>query len=258
MIGPQRTGTTWLSRYLVQHPEIFIPAEKELYYFNYLKEAKGKLFHSTKLLWYLNKFQPNMVDFLRLNAMNMKMMGRLPQESLDWRQYKNPRIFGEATASYAAMEEPLIKDVLTLNPEIKIIMLVRDPIDRAWSHAKKDLLKATGRKLKDVSFAEFSAFYQRDYQKRCGQYSTMIKLWGQHVDKSRFLIQKFSDVKERPVQLFDHVCQFLEIKPLAHTLMQHQQVVNPTERTALPQEHQQLLASLFSEEIIFLKQQGWL
>ena len=257
MIGPQRTGTTWLSRYLVQHPDVFIPAEKELYYFNYLME-QGALFHSTKLTWYLHKFEPSMRDFLRLNGMNLKMMGRLPKTSLDWFQYKKARVFGEATASYAAMDESLIAEVLTLNPHIKIMMMVRNPIERAWSHAKKDLLKARKRSLKDVPFSEFSAFYQRDYQKRCGQYQSMIALWEKYVDKDCFLIQKFSDVKENPTKLFDRVCEFLEVTPMADSLMQHKQVVNPTQRTKLPQAHQALLESLFADEISYLQQQGWL
>lgn len=257
MIGPQRTGTTWLSRYLVQHPDVFIPAEKELYYFNYLME-QGALFHSTKLTWYLRKFEPSMRDFLRLNGMNLKMMGRLPKTSLDWFQYKKARVFGEATASYAAMDEGLIAEVLTLNPHIKIMMMVRNPIERAWSHAKKDLLKARKRSLKDVPFSEFSAFYQRDYQKRCGQYQSMIALWEKYVDKDCFLIQKFSDVKENPTKLFDRVCEFLEVTPMADSLMQHKQVVNPTQRTKLPQAHQALLESLFADEISYLQQQGWL
>ena len=258
MIGPQRTGTTWLSRYLVQHPEIFIPAEKELYYFNYLKEAKGKLFHSNKLLWYLNKFEPNIVDFLRLNAMNMKMMGSLPKESLNWFQYQKPRFFGEATASYAAMDETLIEDVLMLNPNMKVIMMVRNPIERAWSHAKKDLLKAQNKQMKDVPFAMFAEFYQRDYQKRCGQYREMIQCWQKHVSQENFLIKKFVDVKHQPQQLFDDVCQFLGVQAMSSTLMEKGKVVNPTTNVKLPEEHQVLLSSLFAGEIEYLTDQGWL
>lgn len=40
LIGPQRTGTTWLHRNLILHPDIYMPPEKELYYFNNLIEVK--------------------------------------------------------------------------------------------------------------------------------------------------------------------------------------------------------------------------
>jgi len=120
------------------------------------------------------------------------------------------------------------------------------------------LLKARKRSLKDVPFSEFSSFYQRDYQKRCGQYQSMIALWEKYVDKDCFLIQKFSDVKENPTKLFNCVCEFLEVTPMADTLMQHKQVVNPTERTKLPRAHQELLEPLFADEISYLQQQGWL
>jgi len=258
MIGPQRTGTTWLSRHLVQHPEVFIPAEKELYYFNYLREGEGKLFTSRKLTWYLNKFKPSLKDFLRLNAMNLKMMGRLPKESLDWFQYHKASVFGEATASYAAMDEDLIAEIFKLNPNMKVVMMVRNPIERAWSHAKKDLLKAKNRTMEEVSFLEFTEFYQRDYQKQCGYYHKMIQRWSKYVKTDYFLIKKFSDVKHKPMQLFDDVCHFLDIQAMSSALMQQQAVVNPTERVDLPETHKALLLSLFADEIVYLKEQGWL
>ncbi len=33
-IGTQKSGTTWLSSMLAQHPEVFIPKQKELHFFN--------------------------------------------------------------------------------------------------------------------------------------------------------------------------------------------------------------------------------
>src|SRR5437762_9141082 len=36
VISPVKAGTTWLAAHLTQHPEIFIPAEKEVRYFDVL------------------------------------------------------------------------------------------------------------------------------------------------------------------------------------------------------------------------------
>ena len=43
---------------------------------------------------------------------------------------------GEATSSYAAIDVDLIDTIARLNPRLKAIMLVRDPVDRAWSQFK--------------------------------------------------------------------------------------------------------------------------
>ena len=43
---------------------------------------------------------------------------------------------GEFTPEYALLPEEGVKHLLRLNPEVKIIFLVRDPIDRAWSHMR--------------------------------------------------------------------------------------------------------------------------
>ena len=47
------------------------------------------------------------------------------------------------------MDGDLIDEVVTLNPEIRVVLMVRDPVERAWSHAKKDLVRNRGRRFED-------------------------------------------------------------------------------------------------------------
>src|SRR6056297_1956378 len=56
IIGPQRTGTTWLHRNLLLHSDIFLPHTKELYFFNYLEKSGGKYYTSDRLEWYSSQF----------------------------------------------------------------------------------------------------------------------------------------------------------------------------------------------------------
>ena len=249
IIGPQRTGTTWLARHLALHEEVFIPAEKELYYFNYLLEKQGPLYSSDKLSWYLGKFQHSLMDFLRLNAMNMKMMHGLPRETLNWFRYRRSSVFGEATASYAAMEHSLVEEVVRLNPEVKVIMMIRNPVDRAWSHAKKDLVKRTGRKLSDVPFDEFTQFYQHEYQMRCAMYSDNIAKWREFIPDEHFFIKRFGDIKSQPNQLFDDICRFIGVMPQAASLIRQGQVINPTGVPKVPEAHAHFLQGLFADEL---------
>ncbi len=253
IIGPQRTGTTWLAKYLTLHPEVFIPAEKELYFFNYLLGNKGPLFNSDKLSWYLGRFRHSVMDFIRLNAMNVKMMKSLSLRSLNCVQYCSSHVFGEATASYAAMESALISEVMNLNPNVRVLMMVRNPVERAWSHAKKDLVKRTGLSVADIPYEKFIEFYTRDYQVRCGKYSDMIGSWKEYVDEDRFLIKRFSDIATQPTELFDDVCRFIEVKPEGKNLVRSGKIVNATEGSIVPEQHASFLAELFSEELVWLK-----
>ncbi len=110
LIGPQRTGTTWLHENLRRHPQLLFAREKEIHFFNLLKQPGHRRYRSSSLVWYLDHFttESSRLDVLR----------------------------GEATSSYAAIDVDLIDTIARLNPRLKAIMLVRDPVDRAWSQFK--------------------------------------------------------------------------------------------------------------------------
>lgn len=110
--GAMRSGTTALYRYLGAHPDIFI-APKELSFFTTKFD--------TGLDWYRDQF----------------------------RAAGSAALLGEATADYFARETAMnrIADAL---PHVRLIVSLRNPVDRAWSHYH--LLRA--RERDDRTFAE--------------------------------------------------------------------------------------------------------
>jgi hypothetical protein len=156
IVGPQRTGTTWIHENLRDHPDILWPRVKEVFFFSRLKAADRAKFVSADLDWYLAQFH----DPLWLRAVKTALTFRSS------RSLYRPRMRGEATASYAAMDPDLIDEVVALNPQIRAIMMIRNPIDRAWSHAKKDLVRNRHRRFEDVSEREFEEFFRDPYQLR--------------------------------------------------------------------------------------------
>lgn len=100
IIGAMKCGTTSLYYYLRNHPDIFMPREKELHYF--VEEKNFKKGED----WY----QSNFNDKFRLN--------------------------GEASTNYtkkhlfSGVPERMHKVV----PKAKLIFLYRDPAERSWSH----------------------------------------------------------------------------------------------------------------------------
>jgi Sulfotransferase domain len=100
VIGAMKCGTTSLHRYLALHPEIGVPADKELHFF-----SKPEM-HARGLDWYARQFP-----------------GGLPCR-------------GEASVTYAKCHlypgtAERIRDAL---PGVRLIYLVRDPVERAISH----------------------------------------------------------------------------------------------------------------------------
>jgi len=240
IIGPQRTGTTWIHENLRDHPDILWPREKEIFYFSRLKTPDHPKFVSADLDWYLAQFH----DPLWLRAVKTALSFRSSQSLY------RPRVRGEATASYAAMDRDVIEEIVALNPRIRAIMMIRNPIDRAWSHAKKDLVRNRGRRFEDVSEREFEEFFRDPYQLRCAQYAKNYENWSACLAKGHLFVGKFDDVAARPVQLLGDICRFLAVRDDRRYLGRAvDRPVNPTAAEPIPERYRAMLSRLLAAEI---------
>ena len=106
IVGPGRSGTTALSEYLDSHPNVFMSIPKEPHYFctDFPKIRKNKGF--TELDSYLKLYEKCKPQHIAI---------------------------GEASPSYIISSEAL-QNIYQFNPEAKIVVIVRNPIDKAYSH----------------------------------------------------------------------------------------------------------------------------
>lgn len=241
IVGPQRTGTTWLHANLREHPEIFLAEPKELFFFSRLKSRESPRFESDELDWYLSFFRDPAARWLYKQWHALRRHGR-PYHA---------RVRGEATASYAALDPEVIADVATLRPDIKLVFSVRDPVERAWSHAKKDLVRKHGRAVSDVSDGEFEAFFSDPYQLRCARYLENLANWRAFVPEKNIFIQRFEDIEQRPNELLIEVMKFLGVSAEARYLVPAlaRSAVNPTGHSKIPERFRNFLGQLLAAEV---------
>ena len=252
IIGPQRTGTTWLHENLFHHPQVFIPWDKELHYFNNLEYPE---FHPKSLppvdkdlSWYLEKFEIPAEIRKNRDSHSKHLYGRP----------FTPEKYGEATATYAAaMHEGIIEDLLALNPDVKIITMVRNPVDRAWSHAKKDLCKERKRAVKDVPREEWLGFFNQEYQIKCGHYSQFLPLWEKLIPKENLMIGRLLDVSSEPREMLKRVYNLIGIDDDESLLPAAvAERVNPTEGAGIPDDLLGELQKIYGDEVTRLREQG--
>jgi hypothetical protein len=211
IIGVQKGGTTSLYRYLEEHPAIAGAFEKEVHFFdNHTKDYK----YGKGMNWYRSHF---IYDAHR-------HYHRLA--------YQQDLITGEGTPDY-------IFDVHAPNriaanlPKTKIIILLRDPVDRAHSHylhntraewdpdreklsfedaiaAEPERLEGEYEKLvEDESYFSYN-YMHYSYLKR-GLYSDQLKTWFQLFPREQILILKSEDFFANPGTSFQQVLSFLEL-----------------------------------------------
>lgn len=240
IIGPQRTGTTWLHANLREHPEIFLSRPKEIFYFSRIKNRDDPKFESADLGWYLRFFSDPLWLYTYKQTMSLTRY-RCPYR---------PRVRGEATASYAAIDRDVIEDIATLKPDIKVIMMVRNPIDRAWSHAKKDLSRNRFRPLDEVGDDEFQAFFRDPYQMQCARYAECLENWSACLPPESIMVGRFDDVATRPEEFLTDALRFIGVSSDPRFMPPAaREEINPTAAPTVPDRHRAFLEELLADEL---------
>jgi len=280
IIGPQRTGTTWLSENLRKHPDFLISFPKELYYFSRLQHNAGSKFaENFRKQKMKQSFRNYLVSLSEYVYFDFYKTGRYRPNELEWYSsfftmnilervlknistlikygtFYNPKFRGEATASYLNLDDNVIEELTDILPNSKFIIIIRDPVERAWSHAKKYVARNLFREISTISSEEMKAFFTSDYQMACGMYIQNIQKWSKYVKPENLLIASFNKLNDDPKDFLTEVLQFLGAEPsLRYFGDDVHKKVNKTKALIIPENYRNFLNELFHDEIIRIHQQ---
>lgn len=204
IIGAQKSGTTSLWYYLKQHPEIYLTPCKEPHFFAF--EGKDKD--------YFRKFSVTK-SFLHKAVFTYEGYLKL------FNNVKDEKAVGECSATYfASTEAPLrIKKYI---PNVKIIAILRNPVDRAYSHFLMRLRNGTETlsnfelALKEADKEDINSDYNfalcgRSSYKQVGLYFKYIKRYFEVFDKGKIRIYFYEDLCNKPLALLKDIFTFLEV-----------------------------------------------
>lgn len=146
-IGAAKAGTTWLAGYLRGHPQVFVSPLKELHYFDELHlpelvgDVSARFLNQAKRLAARLDSADDRPRLLRLQHLLKRLeMRHRPQAYTEYfRQFVSPRkhrAFGEITPAYAMLGEAGFEDVLSRYPRARFLFIMRNPVDRYWSHLR--------------------------------------------------------------------------------------------------------------------------
>jgi hypothetical protein len=216
IIGAQRSGTTSLFNYLAQHPDVLSPLGKEIHYFD-LHYARG-------IRWYRGRFP---------------FSHRLRRGSLtiDASPYY---LFHPLAPARAAQ----------LLPDVKLVAVLRNPVDRAFSHYQHEVrdgresltfAEAIDRETERLAGEEerlrrepgyYSYNHHRYAYTRRGRYLEQLLRWVEHYPRSRLLVVQSERLFREPAAVSAALYDFLGLRP--HTLERYSAFYQGKYEQAIP------------------------
>ena len=221
-IGAQKAGTTWLYRNLRVHPQIWMP-RKEVHYFDQrIHETSFKL--RTKVfgerpqdrLWRQQVEHWTMVHLKNLSPSGLlwvyKYYMKPPNDEWYASLFKPKRgqVTGEITPNYSVLDKDMVAHIHEIMPEAKIIFMMRNPIERAWSQAVMYFDKIEGSLVEDISEEQILTF-RENQSSLLTDYQRTLENWGAYYPEEQIFVGFLEDVHFYPNRLLRRLYSFLGV-----------------------------------------------
>jgi len=218
-IGAQKSGTTWLYENLSMIPDFEMPPLKELHYFNNLGAKGLRLRDLTdyKHYLFLKKRVNYQIEQLSIHKLLWELKYLFGRRTDNWYlslfHRTSGKLTGDISPAYSILPEQIVQKIHRLIPRTKIIFILRNPIDRAWSHAKMDFERFQKRKIKDVKIIECINHFDSLASTLRSNYIRTLDIWQQYFPADQFFIGFFDDIANEPEVFLKDVLSFLCVDP---------------------------------------------
>ena len=244
-IGAGQAGSTWIFQNLQQHPSVYVCEKKETHYFN-------TAFNDWSFRYYCSLFEP-----------------------------AGERVCGEITPHYLLLTPQRIRTVRRLVPDARLLLTIRNPVDRAWSGARRIMSRVAqkmGIGFEDIPDAEFERFFEQEWAYRPrsaaavarmmnaagaytpgmlqGHYTRAIDQWLEHFPEEQLLVIFFEEIAADPVGLMAKICEHIGApSDLDWGNFNLSETVNKNPEHEIPERFRRFLTDLYAEEMKRLKRQ---
>lgn len=175
VIGAMKAGTTSLHEWLRHHPQIFMPKLKEPEFFS--EEDNWR----RGVAWYSSLFEPGASSPVRGEAST---------------GYSRTERFPSAPARAAAIV-----------PEVRLVYVLRDPIDRMRSHYRHSVLMGRERRPIDDALRSGGGYLD------ASRYARQMRNHLEHFGREQLEVFFSDDLRDDPHGTLQHVCSFIGADP---------------------------------------------
>jgi hypothetical protein len=175
------------------------------------------------------------------------------------------RVRGEITPGYNVLRHDRIRFVRKILPDVRLILIVRNPIDRAWSSARRQGFRAVQKvemRFEDIDYSRFIDYFRTEgglrrekywnYQPGVfhGHYTKQIDAWTKHFSKDQLLVVFFEEIEEDPEGLMRRICKHIGASTdIDWDAMPLNKVINKNPEHPIPAQLRSILEEIYKPEI---------
>jgi hypothetical protein len=214
-VGAQKAATTWLHQMLRLQPAFYLPAFKELNYFTQIHqpEIAYSRTHRAAAAETLKRYFVANPDhkLASVRIAEADFLGR-PEVDDDWyggvfARAAADQVCVEACPSYLHLPEVGARHLLRLNPSVKLLVFVRDPVDRAWSHIRMNVSRGLSVSIDALLTRAKSIKQYVDNS----EYRNSISLWRSLTSPGQFSVMLYDDVVSEPAAVIARVYELVGV-----------------------------------------------
>lgn len=229
-IGATKAGTTWLYRYLSDHPECALRPIKELHFFDTIDDPKARKFYlrdfeqkSKALERRISRSEIEEQDERILHLASLRVYARVlkAQDEVAYLAYLEAergaeRVVGDITPAYGLLPAHRLAHMAGLRADVRFVYLMRDPVDRLWSHVR---MIAGRRSTDEAEAADLAGLILdrvlaggEDHITVRGDYRAVLEKLGEAIAPERAFVCTCEDLFEGGA--LERLCAFLGIEHL--------------------------------------------
>jgi Sulfotransferase family len=205
VIGAQKSGTTTLFEYLRQHPELYLPSGKEAPFYSHDSE------------W--NDGWSEYVRHYFALASEARRWGTVTPHYMYGSLYQAAEPERLATVSRPELLVP--ERIASHSPEARLIAILRDPVERAYSHFRMECFRETEQRTFDAAIDDLLDPLQLERSRRQptevtayvtnGEYGRILSPYFELFGGDRILVCFVDDLAANPETTFASILRFLDV-----------------------------------------------
>jgi hypothetical protein len=237
-IGAPRCGTTWVFKMLRLHPDVWIPW-KELHFFDSMDPGTDSGYHIDSRLfrfehgWHYvlrrlavhsvpgaRAFTRRYMPLQAVHAPGYRWSARylLGRASLQWYESlfeggsKSGLRCGEITPAYFMLSAEGIQHFGRVLPEVRAFLLLRNPLEWAWSGLCKDV-REDGQDPSKLTDDQLIARCPVPNGRSRADFGSNLRRWLDHFPRERLLLGFHDEISREPVAFLERLCAYIGIRP---------------------------------------------